>query len=230
MRYLARFGVLLCMLFAPAIVTAQDADVDDSDLPQRIASIIALGPGVHELQTDGKGRITSLVVVGQARISTVLGKAKGLETARTKANLDCSSQFVKWLKEDVTIYESSNEESVILMTGSEGEEADSLKEYGKAIEKTTKKMESLSSGIVRGLELIHKEVDAEGKTLTVVKGWHVDTSEATKRISKSLKSDQPTTTTANSEKPASGTPDKELQSESVTSKRASDFFSKRPKN
>jgi len=42
------------MLFAPAIVTAQDADVDDSDLPQRIASIIALGPGVHELQTDGK--------------------------------------------------------------------------------------------------------------------------------------------------------------------------------
>jgi len=54
MRYLARFGVLLCMLFAPAIVTAQDADVDDSDLPQRIASIIALGPGVHELQTDGK--------------------------------------------------------------------------------------------------------------------------------------------------------------------------------
>jgi hypothetical protein len=207
---------------------------DDATVSSEYKKIAALGPGVHAVQKDKKGRITSCIVVGQARISTVLGKAKGIELAKDKAILDCSAQFVKWLKEEVTVYQSNDEESIVLIEGQENKEDESLLESGKAVEKSGKKMESLSKGLVRGLQIVHKEIDGNGKTYTLVKGWKADTAERTKKISAGLASDE---TKKNDIKNAKTSDisdgqkkiDKEIESGSTTSNDASDFLPKRNK-
>jgi len=218
---------------------AEDKDDEGPSIEEMMSQIAELGPGVHNIQKDKKGHITACVVVGQARISTVLGKAKGIENARNKANLDCAAQFVKWLKEDITVYESDDEESVTLLEGEETGEDETLKESGKSVEKSGKKMESLSKGLVRGLQLLHKEVDGNGKTYTLIKGWKADTAEGTKKISSDMASDEsaPKDKDKVSSNPASSKQgsdpkkkiDKEIESGRATSADATDFFSKKKK-
>lgn len=191
----------------------------------KLAKLIKLGPGVHAIKKDKNKRIISCVVVGQARISTALGKGKGLEVARSKANLDASAQFVKWLKEEISVQETGEDETVILMEGSEGEVGDALTESGKSIEKTSKKMESVSKGLARGLQLLHKEVDGDEKTYSVVKGWKADTSEGTKKISISQSKDSPEDSSSGEGKAKSkAKQDKQIESESATSEDADEFL------
>jgi hypothetical protein len=225
------FAVVMLGLTLP--VNAQEADDPESKQPtveEAMAKIARLGPGVHAIKKDQKGRIVSCVVVGQARISTALGKAKGIELARDKANLAASAEFVKWLKEEVKVYQTADEEAVIILEGSEGGEGDTLVESGKAIEKTSTRMESVSQGLVRGLQILHKEVDGDGKTYTVVKGWKADTADGVKKIAASLSADddgkagtKPKSGTASTSKPKSNT-DKEIESGSTTSDDAKDFL------
>jgi len=212
---------------------------DEADSPEKpsaegaMAKFVKLGPGVHAIKKDKKGRIVSCVVVGQARISTVLGKTKGTEMARDKANLAASAEFIKFLKQKVTAYESADEENVILMEGTEGTDADAVKESGKAVERQSKKMESLAEGMVRGLQLLHKDVDGDGKTYTVVKGWKADTADGVKKIAADMNSDEPASTEKvksskkdSAKKEGEGKaaiPDKQIKSESATSDDAKDF-------
>ena len=229
------FRVLACFLAMaiPSIAFGQE-DEGGSDVAKKMKRIAALGPGVHEVQKDKKGQITSCIIVGQARISTALGKAKGIELARDKANLDCSAQFVKWLKEEVSVYQSNEDESIILMEGSEEKENDSLKESAKSVEKSSKKMESVSKGAVRGLQMLHKETDGNGKTYTVVKGFKASNLDALKKLSEDLKSDEPSSKknggsesgSAESKKKKN---DKEIEDDSATAGDAGDFLPKRKK-
>lgn len=213
------FLIPLCV-FGRGLVAADDAGAKPEVVLSRL---VELGPGVHAIKKDKKGRILSCVVVSQARISTALGKAKGLEVARDKANLAAAAEFVKWLKEEVTIRQTSDEETVTLIEGSEGGDNETLKESGKAIERTSKKIESISSGLVRGLQLIHKEVDADGKTYSIVKGWKADTAQGLKNIAADQASDKPgtgrTPRTADKTKLA-----KEIEGSKVTSDDAKDFL------
>ena len=232
------FRVLACCLAMaiPQIALGQD-DEGGNDVAKEMKRIAALGPGVHEVQKDKKGQITSCIIVGQARISTALGKAKGIELARDKANLDCSAQFVKWLKEEVSVYQSNEDETIILMEGSEEKENDSLKESAKSVEKNSKKMESVAKGAVRGLQMLHKETDGDGKTYTVVKGFKASNLDALKKLSEDLKSDE-----SASKKNGGGSDsgsgsaegkkkknDKEIESGSTTAGDAGDFLPKRKK-
>jgi hypothetical protein len=197
---------------------AENANSEEPNKPtveEQLAKIAKLGPGVHAIKKDKNGRILSCVVVGQSRISTVLGKTKGLQIARDKASLSCAAEFAKWLKEDVIVHESAREENVILTEGKEGAEQDSLSESGKAIEKNSKKMQSLSRALVRGLQVIHKEVDASGKIYTIIKGWKADSSEGVKRVAADLASDEPS---ANGHKN-----DKTIENDSATSEDAKDY-------
>ena len=229
------FRVLACFLAMaiPSIAFGQE-DEGGSDVAKQMKRIAALGPGVHEVQKDKKGQITSCIIVGQARISTALGKAKGIELARDKANLDCSAQFVKWLKEEVSVYQSNEDESIILMEGSEEKENDSLKESAKSVEKSSKKMESVAKGAVRGLQMLHKETDGNGKTYTVVKGFKASNLDALKKLSEDLKSDEPSSKknggsesgSAESKKKKN---DKEIENDSTTAGDAGDFLPKRKK-
>jgi len=231
--------VIFTLLLGGHVSFGQEAEEDDGpSMEEQMAKIAALGTGVTAIQKNKQGHITSCLVVGQARISTVLGKAKGIENARNKANLDCSAQFVKWLKEEVNLYESNDEETVTLMEGSEEGDDESLNESGKSVEKSSKKMEFLSKGLVRGLQVLHKEVDGDGKTYTVVKGWKADTAEGVKKVAADLASDEPAgeeekgkkaTGEAGGKKPKDKKIDKDIESDSDTSDDAAEFFPKKKK-
>ena len=229
--------IICTLLLGGQISQAQD-EVNEPSVNEKMAKIAAMGPGVHNIQKDKSGHITACVIVGQARISTVLGKGKGIENARNKANLDCSAQFVKWLKEEVSVRESSDEETVTLMEGTEDGDAESLKETGKAVEKSSKNMESISKGLVRGLQFIHKEVDGEGKTYSIIKGWKADNAEGVKKLSTDLASDETKTEDpkagkdgSSKEDPKANTGgDKAIDSETVTSDDAADFLPNNKKN
>ena len=226
--------IAFTLLFGGHFANAKDGDDDGPSIEEQMAKIVKLGAGVHNVQKDKKGHIVSCVVVGQARISTSLGKSKGLELARNKANLDCSAQFVKWLKEEARIYESNEDGTVLLM---EGEEGSDEKETGKSIENASKKMDTVSKGLVRGLQVLHKDVDGGGKNLTIIKGWKADNSEGVKKIAADSASDEPAgkkeksgkSDSASDEADSKKTKDKTIDSESETSEDAADFFPKKKK-
>ena len=209
------YAVLFSLV--PTAWTQEDEASKQPIVAEAMAKLANLGPGVHNIQKDKKGRIISCVVVGQTRISTALGKAKGLELARDKASLASSAEFVKWLKEEVTVYQSNDEETVTLLDGEEGSGVDSLKESAKSVDKSSKKMESLSKGLVRGLKMLHKDVDGEGKTYTIIKAWKADTAEGVKKIAADLVSDEPG---GDKQK------NKKIESSSATSDDAAEFLPK----
>jgi len=194
----------------------------DEDTDQALSKIVQLGPGVHAVKRDSKGRIQSCVVVGQSRISTVLGAAKGKETARQRARLAASGEFVKWLKEKVSVHARSEDETIMFLEGSDGNDQDALKESGKAVEKTSTMMESISEGLVRGLQVLHAETNAAGETYSIVMGWSADQSEATKKIGQDQRNDQPAANEAAVESGTASAPaprrkNKTIRDEKVTS-------------
>lgn len=146
---------------------AQQAVPEATDSAGKIQQLAELGPGVHKIQKDEAGRMKSCVIVGQARISTVLGNAKGLELARKRANLNANAEFVKWMEGSVKAVESMTNESIVYLEGS----AQAISESGKATEVTKDNVELVAQGIVRGMSLIGFNQDGTGGTLTVVYGW-----------------------------------------------------------
>ena len=226
-------SAVLVILFAipGGLWAADDADKSPS-VEEAMSKIAQLGPGQQAIKKDKKGRILSALFVGQAHISTVLGKARGLEIARNKADLAASAEFVKWLnKGAVTVYQSSDEERVILTEGTEGKEDGPPKESGKAVEKDSKRMESIVKGFTQGLQVVHNEVDGDGKTYTIVKGWKADTAEGLKKIAADVASDEPRSKESkgrSAKEERKGTSlssgDKEIKSSKATSSDAKDFL------
>ena len=228
------------LVFGTPLVFGQDEDdkkpakkstvAEGDSVEEQFNKIAKNGPGVYLIERDKKGRITSCIVVGQATISTVLGKPKGLELARKKAELDCSAQFVKWLKEEVKVYSLADSESVIITEGKEGADKE-LNETGKSIDKLSEKMESTSKGLVRGLQNLHKGTDGVGKTYTIVKGFKADNANGVKKLSKDLASDEPED--KSEIKPSLDKKKKiandEIETGSVTAPGAEDFLPKKKK-
>jgi len=175
----ARVFAALVIAATACTLQAQDADVEKA-----LSKIAQLGEDVYKVKTDKQGRITSCIVVGQSRISTVLGRAKGLQDAQTKARLRASAVFVKWLKENVSVHVDGDGETINFLEGSKDNDAQALKEAGKAIEKTSEKFKSVSSGMVRGLQRLHVEISEKNETYTIVMGWSADTSRAIEKIEK----------------------------------------------
>ena len=235
MRAFNPLVTLTCLCLLPVSSFAQEDHAKTSGksaTDQEMAKIAELGPGVQKVQKDKKGRITSCIVVGQSGISTVLGKSKGLEVARKRADLDATARFVKWLKESTTVAENTDDETVTLLEGTEEDNQDTLKKSGKAVDKTGSKITSISQGLVRGLQVLHVKTDGENKMLTVVKGWKADTSEGVKKVASDSKKENPESAEASTSKsdskdvkPKKG--DKEIQDSESTSSDASDFLPKK---
>lgn len=201
-RWLVFPAFVVIAVMSAARVSAQEAAVEQPPAPAAgevpkfdpIEALVKLGPGVQKIKKAPNGAITSLVVVGQSKISTVLGKARGLETARRNAELSARGAFTKWLKTDSSIIELSEQEGVILAEN----DGSGLTETGKAIDKSSAKMESVSSGLTRGLQLLHADQDPETEMFTVIFGWKADTAKGTKAVA-ALQADD-----AGGEKPAGG--------------------------
>ena len=168
---------LLCLSALLVTLLTSPAWTDEAE-EKFFSSMVNVGPGVHAIKTDDKGRITSCVVVGQSRISTVLGKSKGLELARQKARLDANGQFTKWLGEKTSIHEKDSGETVLFLEGSEGNDKDAMSESGKSVEKTSKNIESTAQAQLRGMQMLHVDQNGAEKTITIVMGWDAKTAKA----------------------------------------------------
>jgi len=190
---------LLLSLALTALTTGGGVQADDNlnekdaddEVTRALSKLAELGPGVHKVVKDKKGRIERLVGVGQARVNTSLGAATGQQVAQKKALLGAKAEMVRFLKEKVAAYQKSEEEVVFFEEGSGENDGDEVKRSGKRVEKNTERMESVAEGVVRGLQLLHKEVSSKEKTCTVVMGWDAATSDATKKVKKDLESDEP---------------------------------------
>jgi hypothetical protein len=149
--------------------------------------------GVVDVTTDSNGGITKVVIVGAAPISTVLGAADGLLTARREARLRAAGKFRQFLKEKVSIEEKTETERVVKLET--GEKGGDLTESGKKISKNTEKYQTVSEGMVKGLQVLgYKTVslNPKEKVYVMICGWDAATSKAVSGLAKDLDSDDAT--------------------------------------
>ena len=102
------------LLLSALILTAKSPAQES---PEQIVKRLAdLGEGVHEVKAEG-GNLKSIKIVGQERISTVLGETKGLITAQKRATLKANAAFVEWMKTHVSSISLAGEETIVTMAG-----------------------------------------------------------------------------------------------------------------
>jgi hypothetical protein len=145
--------------------------------------------GVVETDTDKNGVINRVVIVGAAKIDTILGAADGLVTARREARLRAAGKFRQFLEEKVSIEEKTETERVVKLEGKGGGD---LSESAKKISKNTEKYKTVSEGMVRGLQTLgYKTVslNAKERMYVVVMGWDTETSNAAKNLANELDKD-----------------------------------------
>ncbi|MBF0227837.1 MAG: hypothetical protein HQK76_20515 [Desulfobacterales bacterium] len=147
------FGILLCSIAS----FANEYKVKD---------LSELGPGVHRTKTEN-GILKQCIIIGQSRISSALGKAKGLINAKRDARLSAEKEFIKWIKSNVKAVEKRSDNTILITEGS----GDSSQESGKSIETSYEAIESAAEGIVSGLELVGYHQDNDNKILTIVLIW-----------------------------------------------------------
>jgi hypothetical protein len=183
------------------------------------SQVAAAGPGVSSVVRDDKGRILSVLVVGRSRISTVLGAGKGKEVALQRASLQADSEFVKWLGSKVEVHENAQNETTLFLEGSEANDREALRESGKSVEKTSEQYTRTAQRLVRGLQLVHRELNAGKKELTIVKKWYARNAQAIASIGKNWpvqKKDENKSRPAEAARPARKRADKTLEDEKVT--------------
>ncbi len=135
------------------------------EAPEQVVKRLAeLGPGVQEVKVDN-GRLKSLKVIAQERISTALGAAKGLQTAQKRASLKANAAFIEWMKSNVASISASNDETIVTIQG----DGQNMVEQSKASETTKEAIVQQAGGLVRGLTLVAKDQNAD--TLTLVYSW-----------------------------------------------------------
>ena len=206
---------------------ATDAAPAKSPIDQIIDKYADSGvDGVVDVQTDKNGVINRVVIVGASPISTVLGAADGLLTARRDARLRAAGKFRQFLKEKVSIEEKSETERVVKLESKQGSD---LTESGQKISKNTEKYSTVSEGMVRGLQILGFKtvsLNAKEKIYVMVCGWDSATSNAVKGLDKELESDEP----KGGADGQPGTPGerRELKDQSKTAPGAEGFFKKKP--
>jgi hypothetical protein len=240
-----RLGMLLTAVLAVLLLgTAARAGDDgrgDKDAASPVDKIIEQYAdsgvdGVVDVITNKQNEIEKVVIVGAARLSTVLGAADGLLEARREARLAAAGKFRQWLKEKVTIYEKSESERILVLEGKTGEGDESLKESGKKISKNTTKYESYAEGAVRGLQVLgYKTIspNKKEKIYVVVMGFDATTLDATKKLANDLDSDTPKNGRGGQQGDAGSDKDdtkekRKLDDQQGVSPGAKKFFEKKP--
>jgi hypothetical protein len=90
--------VALAFAFNVVIASAEEkkegAESNAVSAAEQMDNYVKQGPGIHNIKKDDKGRVQSLILVGQSRISTVLGATKGKEVARKRAEQSAKATFM----------------------------------------------------------------------------------------------------------------------------------------
>lgn len=144
-----------------------EAKIEGESREQIIKRLVDLGPGVHEVKKTPSGKLKSVKVVGQARISKVLGNAKGLQVAQQKAKMSAEQAYIEWLNTNAASVKVDAEETVITLSG----DGEKQTEEGKTSEKITNEVKSNAAGLIRGLSLVGKDVNSDGEQLTSIFVW-----------------------------------------------------------
>ena len=179
-------ATVVALLFAFSAATASAGDKKEGaeskavSVEEQMDNLVKQGPGIHNIKKDDKGRVQSLIVVGQSRLSTVLGATKGKELARKKAEQSAKAAFVKWLGEAVVVCENAKDETTLFLQGEESKDKEALSEAGKAVEKSSDTYKSVAAGLVRGLTLLHTNLNAEDKEYSIVYGWSLANAKSAK--------------------------------------------------
>ncbi len=223
--------VALVFAFSTAFTSAADkkegAESKAVSVEEQMDNLVKQGPGVHNIKKDDKGRVQSLVIVGQSRLSTVLGAAKGKELARKRAAQSAKTAFVQWLGEAVVVCENAENETTLFLQGEESNDKNALSEAGKAVEKNTDTYKSVAAGLVRGLTLLHTNLNAEDKECSVVYGWSLANAKSAKDTATHDPGIEKPSGNEPSEKKSSGkdmSDKKKIRSEKATSPEAEDFL------
>ena len=165
-------------------------DVKDEPTTQiSIKELAELGPGVYKVKKGENNVFKSCVVVGQARISTVLGAGKGLATARRNAKSKAESEFVSWLKTNTSSVRSFGDEVEFMLKG----DGKDMAETGTSTETSIETITSSAQGAIRGLSLIGSSQDAQADgsmMLTQVYAWKPDFANVADQIEAAMKPSQ----------------------------------------
>jgi hypothetical protein len=119
----------------------------------------------------------------------------------------------------VEVHEHAQNETTLFLEGSEENDGEALRESGKALEKTTEHYTRKAQRLVRGMQLVHRELNAGKKELTIVKKWYARNAEAIANIGKQegdKKQEQIKEKPAQAARPARKRADKTLEDEKVT--------------
>ena len=206
---------------APAPAAAEaPAPAQPEDSVQNLA---ALGKGVHKVKKTEDGHFRSCVVVGQARISTALGAAKGMMTAQRNAKLDAESAFVTWLKANTKSVEQSGDKTEFVLKGDETGHSESA----SSTETSSSLVQTSAEGAIRGLSLIGKDVS--GEILTLVYGWKPDYAEITREVEAEMNKEPETAAQSAPPPPAPAAPAVQIrntviQNTVIVSEEAGDFL------
>jgi hypothetical protein len=220
-------ATIVALSLALGMATASADEPKAGSVEEQMDNLVKQGPGVCNIKKDSKGRVQSLIVVGQATIHTVLGAAKGKEMARKKAEQSAKAAFVNWVGSAVMVCENANNEATLFIQGEEGNDKNAMSEAGKAVEKTSDSYKSVSAGLVRGLQLLHSDINAEDKEYTVVYGWSLANAKAAQHVGTHDPGiDEKPSASESSEKKPSGsdTSGKKIGSQKATSPDAGEFL------
>jgi hypothetical protein len=201
MKRLLFLALTFAFLFVPmARAAEQPKSTRDADAPkaprkedkEAFYARLARGPSrvcKKEIAKDKQGHVLAVYIVGKSRISTALGKNKGLEIAEKRAVIDGKGRFLQWLKEGATIREGKSDETVIVLEGTaeEGKEG-APRETGRAIEKNTTKFQSVATGMIRGLQPVYYNQDGDGKMYIIVMKWSAKSNAAAAQVDKAIRS------------------------------------------
>ena len=172
-------------LLIPGLSVAQESQ------EEIVARLAFLGDGVHEVKKNENGTLRSLKVVGSSRISTVLGKAKGLQMAQRKATMKANQAFLEWFKSEVSAISTDNEETIVTLEGA----GENLTEQGKATEKSRNDIAIKAQGLERGLSLVAK--DQTEDTTTLIYLWSHKRANMAKGVERTNRSDKPAQSKSN---------------------------------
>ena len=155
------------MLFATPIWAEEEGA--ESNKNSAVKELADLGTGVHKIKLDENNTLVSCVIVGQARISLALGKAKGVINAKKVAKQNAEAAFVGWLKKSVTDISQTGDTTEIQITGAD-ENGEPI-ENAQSTETVSQITTAQAQGQIRGMQLIGMDQDGENNIMTAVFGW-----------------------------------------------------------
>lgn len=178
---------------------------------EAVKRMAQMGAGVHDIKKDETGALQSLKVVGQERISKVLGPAKGMMLAQKRASLKANAEFVEWMEKNVTSVATTDDQTILTLSG----DGENVSEQGKSDEKTTEQITQVAQGLVKGLKLVGKDQDPETGLLTLVYSWSISGVQLANEAKQT--NNRPPESPAKPNQEKSGQPSGEIQKKTIVS-------------